>query len=891
MSLTRNTRLGPYEIADPLGAGGMGEVYRARDTRLDRDVAIKVLPAHLSRSPEFKHRFEREAKSISQLTHAHICTLYDVGHHDGTDFLVMELLEGETLAQRLTKGALPIDQVLRHGVEIASALDAAHRKGVVHRDLKPGNIMLTKSGAKLLDFGLAKSTTIIESDPSAVTVSQPLTSKGTIVGTFQYMSPEQLEGTEADARTDIFAFGAVLYEMATGKRAFEGASRASLIASIMSVHPQPISNVQPMTPPALDRLVRKCLAKAPDARWQNAADLADELRWISESSAQASGAAIGRRSSGRPSLRMWLTWGLTTAAVVIAAVWANQRSGTKSDDARTLHLSLLPSTALDIDVEPANVAISPDGAYLVFVASQSQEESSLWVRPFNSRTAQELPGTEGGYIPFWSPDSRSIGFFAGGKLKKIARDGGAAQVLCDAPSGRGGDWSRGNVILFAPSSGGTLHRVSANGGVPVTVTQLDAERGENAHRFPCFLPDGEHFLYVTLPSRLREFPVRIGSLDGAQPRDLMSASGAPRYAPPGILVFQKPSGIVAQEFDPVRLELKGDPVPIPEAPSVATHRSGASTFSVSNNSLMVIAAGHNMPTKLVWLDREGRQEGQIPLPDASYTNAVFSPDGNSLAAVRSSVDTDDVLRIDLFRGVATRLTFGREENRAPLWSPDGKWIVFASNRDDSQSLYRVPATGGATEELVVKLGGNFNEPRVWSLDGTSIVYRALDADSANDLWLVSLSEGHERTPLVKTPFSEGVVSLSPDGRWMAYYSDESGRNELYVQSFPTPGQKTQVSTEGANASAFAGFSSIWWRRQDEILYVSRDTTTVLAAAVETGESVKVGATQPLFKLPQGTIELTASPDGKRFLATMLVPGRAQSALSVVVNWDAGPRKP
>ncbi len=889
MALTLKARLGPYEILSPLGAGGMGEVYRARDTRLDREVAIKVLPQHLSRSPEFKQRFEREARAISKLSHPNICTLYDIGQHDGVDYLVMEYLEGEPLAERLSKGALPIDQVLRYGVEIASALDQAHRHSVVHRDLKPGNIMLTKSGAKLLDFGLAKSITLSGSEPNAVTMTGPLTGAGTILGTFQYMAPEQLEGKEADPRTDIFAFGAVLHETATGKRAFEGSSRASLIASIMSSQPRPISELQPLTPKALDRLVRKCLAKDPDARWQSVSDVADELRWIAETGTVASRASV----AARPGRLMWLAWALVTLLVAGLAVRLAPRSAQKPVEVRTIRLSLLPTGPLDLDPDPANVAISPDGTQIVFVASESQGAKRLWLRPLTSQTAQPLQGTEGGETPFWSPDSRFIAFFACGKLKKVATTAGAPQVLCDAPDGRGGAWNRDDVILFAPASGGILQRVDARGGVPTPVTQLDAARGENAHRFPCFLPDGKHFLYVTLPSQGREYPVRLGSLEGGQPVDLLRAWGAPVYTPPGLLVFPRGSAVMVQRFDAERLALIGEPVPIPEVSNVVSNFSGADTVSVSSNGVLVSAPGWTSPTKVEWFDREGRQEAQIPLPEARYQSPVISPDGGSVAIFRGSVEADDLLRIDLARSVATQLTFGNYYNNNPRWSPDGRWIVFTSNRGPSGDLYRIAGTGGDQEELVVKLEGNFNWLWDCSRDGRFLIYSSLNPQTNCDLWLVPMTEEPKPVPFLKTPFDENDASLSPDGRWIAYHSNESGRKELYVQSFSTPGSKTQISTEGANEGylSYRGNSSVWWRRADEILYLSEDRSTMMAVAVEPGESVKVGASRALFKLPTGTTEITASPDGQRFLVIMGVAGRAQSAPTVVVNWDAGLLKP
>lgn len=893
MALDLGRKLGPYEILSPLGAGGMGEVYRAKDTRLDRVVAIKVLPTHLSDSPELKARFDREAKAISQLTHPHICTLHDVGHQDGVDYLVMEFLEGETLATRLARGAQQLDQVLKIGAEIASALDKAHRIGIVHRDLKPGNIILTKTGAKLLDFGLAKGTNLGATEPSAMTLTQPLTSKGTIVGTFQYMAPEQLEGKDADARTDLFAFGAVLYEMATGKRAFEGSSQASLIASIMSSQPPPMSDIQPMTPPALDRLIRKCLAKDPDARWQSASDVADELRWIAEGGSIVEAATGRAGATARPAVWIWFIWALVSVVACVMTLRFGPHAEHKPPNVRPVRLSLLPEGPVEIEPEPANIAVSPDGAYVVFIASERQGTRRIWIRTLASQSIQPLPGTEEADMPFWSSDSRFIGFFAGGKLKKVSREGGAAQVLCDALDGRGGTWNADDTIVFAPASGGALFRVSTNGGAPTAVTQLDAQRGENAHRFPCFLPDGRHFLYVTLPQRGREYPVRIGSIDGTKPIDLMTAWGAPRYAPPGVLVYAKRSAILSHRFDSEQLRLVGDGIPIPEISNVASYRSGSNTVSVSDNGVLVCSPGWNLPTKLVWLDREGKQGSEIPLPEACYLDANISADGASVVALRRSVEADDLLRIDLARSVATRLTFDNNPHYLPHWSPNSQWIAFSSNRESSRDLFQIAARGGSPEELLAKMDGNFNDVMAWSQDGRFLILRSLSPQTNDDIWIMPLKGDRKPVPFLMTPFFESDADSSPDGKWIAYHSDESGRNELYVQSFPAGGNKTQISTDGANVrySMTRDQASVWWRQPDEILYLDSDASTVLSAKVEAGAIVKVDTTRQLFTLPRGTIAITPSADGQRFLATMIVPGRAQSAPTVVMNWDAGLAKP
>src|SRR5713226_6679005 len=544
MGLRTGTRLGPYEILSAIGAGGMGEVYRARDTRLDRIVAIKVLPAHLADDPERRERFEREARTIASLNHPHICVLHDIGRQDGIDFLVLEYLEGETLAQRLLKGPLPIEQVLQYAIEIADALDKAHRKGITHRDLKPGNIMLTKSGTKLLDFGLAKLKQ--EVAPANVPLSQlptasdALTAEGTIVGTLLYIAPEQLEGKEVDARTDIFAFGAVVYEMATGKKAFEGKSQAGVIGAIMSSEPPPMSSLQPMTPPALDRLVKKCLAKEPEKRWQAASDVCDELKWIAEGGSQVGLAMplVAQRKS-RERLALSVAVVLLGAALALAGFEYVRR---QAPTPQTMRFFVLPPETWTLagmgtvtSGSTAPLSVSPDGRRIAFVAGGPDGKYLLWVRSLDALTAQLLAGTEGASAPFWSPDSTALGFFAGGKLKKIDVAGGPATTLCDAPDNRGGTWSRNGVIVFNPGNRTMLQKVPASGGVPTAATVLG--QGEIGHYRPSFLPDGRHFLYRASKGSETSGPIYLGSLDSAERKFLLDADASNVVYTQGHLLF------------------------------------------------------------------------------------------------------------------------------------------------------------------------------------------------------------------------------------------------------------------------------------------------------------------------------------------------------------------
>jgi eukaryotic-like serine/threonine-protein kinase len=542
MALAVGTKLGAYEVVSPLGAGGMGEVYRARDTRLERDVAVKILPTNLSSDLCLRQRLEHEAKAVAKLAHPHICTLHDVGHQDGVYFLVMELVEGETLEHRLVKGPLPPDQTIRYGSQIADALANAHKRGITHRDLKPSNIMLTKSGAKLMDFGLAKqSAAFLEATGAEMTAERSkLTVEGTIVGTFRYMAPEQLEGKEADARTDIFALGEVMYEMATGKPAFAGKSRASLIAAILSSEPQPMAALQPMTPPAFERVVEKCLAKDPDERWQSAHDLSSELNWIAEGGGHtANGALLADARKGREVLA-WLVSGALIVVLIAGAIWWHNSKPL----VQTMYFPA-PMT-----VPARDIAVAPNGHTIAVVAYlESARKNAIWTYEVGSPGARSLDNTAGATFPFWSPDGRTVAFFADGKLKKKDVLGGPVQTICDAPSGRGGSWNKDGVIVFTPDArlGGGLYRVSASGGAPVMISSPDKNRGEDSHRYPMFLPDGKHFLYMT-PSFSGQKGVDaifVGSLDSNERHFVIEADANAAYAAPGYLVFYRDKTLLA----------------------------------------------------------------------------------------------------------------------------------------------------------------------------------------------------------------------------------------------------------------------------------------------------------------------------------------------------------
>jgi len=898
--LTPGTRLGPYEILSPLGAGGMGEVYKAKDTRLGRDVAIKVLPTHLIDDPDMKARFEREARAISQLTHAHICTLYDVGSEGGVEYLVMELLEGQTLADRLEKGPLPTEQILKYGVEIADALDRAHRAGIVHRDLKPGNVMLTKSGVKLLDFGLAKAVGANEppSELSSLPTqapSRPLTEKGTVMGTFQYMAPEQLEGKDADARTDIFAFGCVLYEMATGQKAFTGSTQASLVSSILRDEPKPISAVAPLAPAALDRLVKSCLAKDPEDRWQNARDVRNELTWIGQTGSQPLPAAPA--GAARKKNRERLAWvaAIAAAAVAAVAIAAARRLGNRITE---LDRPTVASVVAPQKTAVRGVALSPDGRRLVFVARDSSGASILWIRSLSSLTVQPLSGTESSSFPFWSPDSRLIGFFADGKLKRIDASGGPPQVICDAPEARGGSWSPDGVILFAPAVDGPIFRVSASGGVPSPVTKLDRARGESSHRFPFFLPDGRHFLYLVAnfgaPGDFPGMGIYARSLASEKEQRVSPAHSAMAFASSsfggreGSLVFWKDGNLFAQPFDTKALRVTGEPAPLVEDVQYFPQTQSA-LFSVSGNRELVYqpraASG---VSQLVWFDRSGRTIGTLGTP-ANQANPRISPDGKRVALDITDPQSGntDIWIYEAAGGVPTRFTSDPALESAPIWSPDGKRVVFQSLRRSHPDLYEKASDGSGSEELLL-VSERTKYPNDWSPDGRNLLFRAIDAKTNFELWVLPAGS-RDPVSYLKAAFGVSHGQFSPDGRWVAYASNESGKWEIYVAPFPGPGGDWKVSSAG-------GAEPRWRRDGKEIFYLAPDGK-MMAVPVVVESSFEAGTAAPLFQTRRrerisatDLFSYDVSADGQRFLVNTDVGEVASSPLNLLLNWTADSKR-
>jgi len=928
MALAGGTRLGTFEILDLVGAGGMGEVYRARDTRLERVVAIKVLPLHWADDPEMRQRFEREARTIASLNHPHICTLHDIGRHQdpasgaAIDFLVMEFLEGETLAQRLERGPLGLAEALRVAIAIADALDKAHRKGVTHRDLKPGNIFLVRGGgasdppiAKLLDFGLAKlkaSGVGRASGPAGVSglpTDHQLTAHGAILGTLQYMAPEQLEGLEADARTDIFAFGVVLHEMITGSKTFEGKSRVLLMSAIAMAEPPPLSSVQPAASPALDHVVKTCLAKEAGDRWQTARDLLAELQWIAAGGADtitSAPASVARRTGGR------LTWALFAVAAAFIGVAVTVpmaiylRGAAEPDELRFRIPIQVSAEALQhtnpAAFDPANFAVSPDGRTVVFVARTGtgpQDPFNMYVRPIASVTPLRLPGTEGAEQPFWSGDSRSIAFIAGGKLKKVEASGGPPQNLCDVTDISGGAWNRDGTIIFGTARG--LFRVSAQGGKPEALTTL--ESNETGHFWPYFLPDGRRYLYLAWSGQAGSRAIFAGTLDAKERTRVIAAESKAAYARStgsgqaerGYLVFRRENAAFAQAFDASALAVTGEPVRV--ADEVTSNGSnGQGSFDVSHTGALVYYFGNVGPGagpqsdgadwQLSWIGRGGQQLA-LAGPVGTYRGIAASPDGTRIAVHKHEAAGGDIHVIEP-RGAFNRVTFdASRHNSMPIWSPDGTQIVYSALQKGKWGLYQTLSNGSGTEQLLFE-SDLPKAPMSWSPDGRRLVFWVQDPKTAGDVWVLPLEGDKKPAPLIATPFNESHPQISPDGKWIAYTSNSTGgRSEVYVRPFPAGSGVYQVSRAGGDWAR-------WNPKGKELFFRSLGNGafvgTIFSAPVNgAGPAFEVSDAREVVRtaalnLPHSSGDYhmyDVSPDGERFLVAQFVFTTGQTAAATL----------
>jgi eukaryotic-like serine/threonine-protein kinase len=892
VSVTPNapSRIGVYPVERELGRGGMGVVYLARDPRLDRPVAIKVLPDAFADDPERVARFEREARLLASLHHANIGGIYGLEETDGRRFLTLEYVEGDTLAERLARSPLPVDEALDVCRQIAAALEAAHENGIIHRDLKPGNVKLTPTGeVKVLDFGLAKgggpSAASSQPDLSASpTLTYAATGVGVILGTAAYMSPEQARGKAVDRRTDIWSYGCVLYECLTGRQLFSGETVSDTIARILEREPD-WSALPPSTPANIRHLIQRCLEKDAKRRLRDIGEARLEIEGAQAPRLPAPAAASAAApATGHPALATGIAWTLAAALAVATLVLALPRLMHRGAPAAPVRFAVdIPGPGSNL-TDGSDVAISPDGRTLVFCTADTSGTAALWVRPLDSRTPRRLPGTENAALPFWSPDSRWVGFFADGKLKKVGLGGVAPEVLCDANNGRGAAWSPNHVIVFAPSGEGPLCRVPDHGGDPVPVTHLDATRHETAHRFPCFLPDGRRFLYMALPDIRGRFNILAGSVDG-QPGRLVTANeeGA-IYAAPGYLLFKHNGIITAQRFDAGALRVVGDPLSLEESDGNSQYTSGP-VLSASRTGVLAHPGGTAITGQLVWADRTGQRVGVVPAAPARYQALAVSADGrNAVAQIASGPSTTDLWLIDLERGTSSRFTFGPAAVENPLWSPDGRSIVFDSNPDGPWNLFVKPVDGSSSEQAIYRSPVVFKHPTAWSFDGRYIVFEALDASSGFDLWVVPMDGDRKARPYLTGPFNQRWGTISPDGRWLAYASNESGKPEIYVQSFPTPGSKHQVSLGG-------GIYPLWRNDGRELQFTAPDGVTVMSVDVQTGPEFRSGTPRALLKLPKNLLTAGNTVDFQRYLFAVPTDANASNPVEVMLDWPAALAKP
>ncbi|MDE3137292.1 MAG: protein kinase [Acidobacteriota bacterium] len=879
------TKLGPYEIVGAIGAGGMGEVYRARDTRLARDVALKVLPEAFATDPERMARFGREAKVLASLNHPNIASIYGLEESNGLRALVMELAEGLTLADRVSRGPMPLDEALPIAKQICEGLEYAHERGIVHRDLKPANIKITPDGVvKLLDFGLAKALEgdAATSDPStSPTLSHLATQAGMILGTAAYMAPEQAKGKGVDRRADIWAFGCVLYEMLTGKPTFSGETVGDVLAAVIKEQPE-WSALPGETPRRTRDLLHRCLTK--DAR-QRLRDIGEARIVIDQTSAPGQEESVGQ-AHGQPvgPWRQIAPWGVCAALLIISAVLALEYVERTSRPMPVYVSELSPPANAGYTLVGYNggpPAVSPDGSRLAFCANDADGRHLLWVRPLGSGTAQPLEGTDGASFPFWSPDGRSLGFFAHDKLNRIDASGGPPLAIADAPNGRGGSWGHDGTILFAPELAEAIYRISASGGTPQPVTKIDASLKQIQHWWPQFLPDGRHFLFLAHSSTEGLSGIYAASLDGGEPQRILSGNDNAMYAAPGYLLFIRQGVLMMQRFDASRLALVGDASPLEEDAAV-DQTVNRGIFGVSETGVLVYQSGGvtGGSSQLLWFDRSGKRIGETGSP-GEYATVAISPDGNRLAL--GVLRPSSVWAFDLSRGTATRVTFSSVNNGQPAWSPDGRFIAFFSDRSGQIHIYQKAADGTGTTAPLVMDAASERYPS-WSPDGSHLIFERQEARPGShfEIWTMPLFGERKAFPVVKAGLEATWPSISPDGRWLAYVSAETGREEVYVVPFLHGTGKWLVSTSG-------GTRPRWRRDGREMFYLSLDNKIMAADINGQGPSFAVGRVHSLFQavpaLTTGWL-YDVSSDGKKFVVVSRAAGGSDQRLTLVVNWPA-----